>query len=263
MALSPRLEAVLGLLTPCARLADIGTDHAQVPVAAVQRGLAQRAVGVDLHRAPLRFGQRTIQRAGLADRVALVLGDGLLPLAADPPDAVVIAGLTGPTVVRVCAAAPAILAQVRQLILQPDRDQPPVQSSVEPAPRVRTWARQAGWHLRAEGLVVDRGRLFATCAFTPGTGPDPAYALPGWAPETLERVGPHLVARRDPLLVAHAAQQLDYARGHWAAGRAAFEAEVVFWTAVVAQLAEAPRPLLTTAHTPLDAPGSAPDAAPP
>ena len=48
LRLSPRLDAILEGLSPCALLADIGTDHGLVPIAAVVRGIAQRAMATDL-----------------------------------------------------------------------------------------------------------------------------------------------------------------------------------------------------------------------
>ena len=54
--LSVRLEAVLQLLRPCAVLADVGTDHGLLPVAAVQRGLAERAIAADLRGGPAAGG---------------------------------------------------------------------------------------------------------------------------------------------------------------------------------------------------------------
>lgn len=64
--LSERLEAVVAALAPCELLADVGTDHGLVPIAAVVRGIAVRAIAADLRVAPLAGAQRTIERAGSA-----------------------------------------------------------------------------------------------------------------------------------------------------------------------------------------------------
>jgi tRNA (adenine22-N1)-methyltransferase len=189
--LSARLETVLQLLHPCAVLADVGTDHGYVPVAAVQRGIAERALATDLRDAPLVGARRHIEHAGLSDRVTVVQGDGLLALADHPVDAVVMAGMSGHLMLRLGEAAPQVLATVQQLVLQPNTD----------VPLVRAWARRSGWHVREERMVQVRGRFFTLCAFGPGRGADPAYEVAGWSAPALELVGPLLLVRRDP--VAH------------------------------------------------------------
>lgn len=187
--LSQRLEAVLGLLEPCGLLADVGTDHALLPVAAVQRGLAQRAIAADLREEPLRGARRTVERAALEQRVTIAQSDGLAALEGRGVDAVVVAGLGGRSIERLCRAAARVLAHVRQLVLQPNQN----------AEAVRAWALGAGWHLQHETMVEDSGRIFLTCAFVPGAGGDPAYELAGWSSASLCRVGPLLLKRKDPL----------------------------------------------------------------
>jgi hypothetical protein len=48
-------------------------------------------------------------------------------------------------------------------------------------------------------MLEHRGRFFVVCVFAPGIGPDPAYAVPGFDTAALVRLGPLLLARRDPV----------------------------------------------------------------
>jgi tRNA A22 N-methylase len=185
--LSQRLECLLGLLRPCATLADIGTDHGLLPVAAVARGVAQRALAVDLREAPLAGARTLIERAGLADHVSAVRGDGLAALTERGIDAVTIAGMSGKSMLRILELAPDVLAGVRQLILQPNQN----------APELRAWALRSGWHLHAEHMLEERDQFFVVCAFVAGVGADPAYAVAGWTEHALCTVGPGLLARND------------------------------------------------------------------
>ncbi len=191
--LSPRLEAVLAGLDPCSLLADIGTDHGRVPIAAVARGIARSAIAADLRAEPLAVARRHVEQAGLCDRIALVHGDGLLALGDAPVDAVVLAGMSGTLMARLCAAAPAVLARVRRLITQPNTG----------ADDLRVWALSRGWWLQSERMLEHRGRYFVVCAFSPGVGADPAYALPGFDAATLTRIGPLLLARRDEVALRY------------------------------------------------------------
>lgn len=187
-ALSTRLEAVLELLSPCRMLVDVGTDHGLIPISAVARGIAQRAIASDLRDAPLRSARPRIDSAGLGGRVMMLRANGLSALASDSVDAVVMAGMSGELMVRLCDAAPQVLEGASQLVLQPNSD----------ALAVRTWALLRGWHLTDERMLIARGQFFAVCAFQRGRGPDPAYAVSDWSESALCMVGPALLARRDP-----------------------------------------------------------------
>lgn len=184
--LSTRLEAILGLIAPCAALVDVGTDHALVPLAAVARGVAAGAIAIDRKAAPLENAARNRAAAGLEARVELRLGDGLSPLAVGEGEALAMAGIGGRLAVRILEAAPEKVAGFRQLILQPNQE----------ADALRAWARRHGWHLVAETMVEEQGLFFPVLKWVPGQGPDPAYALGDFSPEELELLGPWLVRER-------------------------------------------------------------------
>ena len=188
-SLGPRLDAVVALLEPCRLLADVGTDHGLVPIAAVALGIAERAIAADLREAPLALARQNVERAKVGERVAIVRGDGLAALAAHAVDAVVMAGLSGATMAQWCEAAPGVLAGVGQIVAQPNTF----------AEDLRTWARLHGFWLVDERMLEDAGRSFVVLRLVPGQGPDPAYARAGWSAPDLARVGPLLLARRDPV----------------------------------------------------------------
>lgn len=199
--LTPRLRLIVDLLTPCERLADVGTDHGLVPIAAVARGLAARAWGVDAKAGPLAEARRTLAEARLAptdageQRVELRLGAGFEALGDVAPDAVVMAGLGARTMIATFEARPAVLAGVRQLVLQP----------LSEPERLRGWARTAGWRLVREAVVREKSRWLPVMRFEPGpermpgpgATPDPAYAIAGFTPAELEVLGPLLVRGGD------------------------------------------------------------------
>ena len=53
MVLSQRLTAVAMLVTQESRLADIGTDHAFVPISLVEEGRIPSALAMDVNKGPL------------------------------------------------------------------------------------------------------------------------------------------------------------------------------------------------------------------
>ncbi|MDB5101970.1 MAG: SAM-dependent methyltransferase [Cyanobacteria bacterium RYN_339] len=189
MTLPDRLEALLGVLQPCRLLADIGTDHGLLPIAAVQRGVAAAAIGID-REAPLAQARQNWEAAGSPTGIAWVTGLGLAALADWRPDAVAIAGMGAGTMIEILDTPS---WRATQLILQPN---------TQPA-RVRTWAYLNGWHLRAEQLVEDRERTYAVMAYEAGGGPDPAYQRADFTAAELALLGPLLLAQRDAGTLAY------------------------------------------------------------
>lgn len=104
--LDTRLRCVAQQVRPGSRLADIGTDHAYLPVWLVENGICPRAIASDLRQGPAAAARRTIEGAGLADRIEVRVGDGLSPLRPGEADDIVMAGMGGETMAAILAACP-------------------------------------------------------------------------------------------------------------------------------------------------------------
>lgn len=101
--LSKRLQKILDLISAQKSqvLADIGTDHGQLPIKAVQLGLVGKAYAIDLRKKPLQLAQKNIQQAGLEKEIIPLLADGLKFLSLIPKtkiDYCVISGLGSNTI---------------------------------------------------------------------------------------------------------------------------------------------------------------------
>jgi len=191
MALGPRLAAIAELVLPGRPLADIGTDHGRLPTALVLAGRVPWAVACDRSPAPLAQACVTVQRAGVADRVQLRLGEGLAPLAPGEVATVVIAGVGAPTVQAILAADRERTRSLARLIFQ-------VNFGHE---ELRRGLAGEGLALVDEGLVLVRGRFHVILV-----------AEPGGAGAQLDElqclVGPHLLRRGGPLLRQQLEQEL-------------------------------------------------------
>ena len=78
--LDPRLSLAFDLYDPCELAADIGTDHAHLPAALLQRGRCQHMILTDISESALENARMEVIHLRLADRVSLRLGDGLSPV---------------------------------------------------------------------------------------------------------------------------------------------------------------------------------------
>lgn len=116
VVLTPRLLAVAELVSPCRVLADIGTDHAHLPIYMVQKGLCRRAFACDVNEGPLQRAVSAVERYGLEGFISPVCSDGLRGVP-EEYDAAVIAGMGGDLIARILYEHPPRHAE--KLVLQP------------------------------------------------------------------------------------------------------------------------------------------------
>ena len=93
--LTPRLLALARQVPEGARFADVGTDHARLPVWLLERGIIQNAIASDLREGPLEQARETARRHALTERLSFRLGDGLTPIRGEEADVCAIAGMGG------------------------------------------------------------------------------------------------------------------------------------------------------------------------
>ena len=117
--LSPRLQSVADLVPEGARFADVGTDHAYLPVWLVLQGKIDRAVVSDLREGPLNRARQTAAHYEVEEKLSFRLCDGLAGISPDEADTISIAGMGGETIAEILTAAPWAGQEGRRLILQP------------------------------------------------------------------------------------------------------------------------------------------------
>lgn len=154
ITLDKRLSAVAALVRRGSRLADIGTDHAYLPVYLVQTGVCPVAIASDIGAGPLEAARHTVTVAGLTSEIALRLGDGLATVSADEVDDIAIAGMGGETIAAILEAAPFVRDRRLRLILQP----------MTRAEDLRRWLLTHGFMILEEHLIIDGRHLYPVMA---------------------------------------------------------------------------------------------------
>jgi len=146
LRLSKRLQAIANLVPTGARLADIGSDHAKLPLALLGTERISFAVAGEVARGPYEIARK--RSAGL---IQVRLADGLAAIsAADQIDTVVIAGMGGLLICQILAAGQDKLQTVKQLILQPNKNEP----------EVRAWLRTHSFDIANEEIVEEDGHFY-------------------------------------------------------------------------------------------------------
>ena len=116
--LTPRLYNVASLVTG-GFVADVGTDHAFLPIYLIESRKATRALATDIRQAPLARAKKNIAARGLADKIETVLTGGLDGLEKYPLDCIVIAGMGGLNIIEILSAADFVRERKTRLVLQP------------------------------------------------------------------------------------------------------------------------------------------------
>lgn len=158
MELSPRLLKLAEQVVPGTLFADIGTDHARLPVWLLERGVIERAIASDLREGPLDRARQTAARRGVTERISFRLGDGLNPLLPGEADVIAIAGMGGETIAAILAAAPWTRTSGARFLLQP----------MTSAADLRRWLWRNGFAIDREFLVREGDTLYVVLTVTAG-----------------------------------------------------------------------------------------------
>ncbi len=119
--ITPRLRAILDRVD-ANTAADIGTDHAYVPIRLIKDKKAKRVIASDVREGPAEIAKANIEKYGLGDRIEVRLGSGLSVLEKNEVDTVIIAGMGG-ELIRDIIASDEDKARASKLVLQPMNSQ--------------------------------------------------------------------------------------------------------------------------------------------
>lgn len=192
--LDERLAAVAAFVPFNAHLADIGTDHAKLPLALISMGKIKKAIATDVNIGPLEAAKRAVKMAGQEKAVDVRLSDGFCALKMQEADTVTIAGMGGALICRILQDAGNVLFYVKNLILQPQNG----------AEQLRAWLYANDWHIADENLAYVGNRLYEIILAQKGRSKSPAPPLLS--------IGPLLWQKKPPLLKMHIKKLLKSAK---------------------------------------------------
>lgn len=148
--LTPRLQAVADLVPANASMADIGTDHAYLPVHLLLEKRVIRAIAADLRQGPLDRARLTAKEYDCLENIAFRLCDGLSGIGPEEADTIVIAGMGGETIAAILDAAPWTRDGTYTFILQPMSAQNDL----------RRWLWHNGYGIQQERIVREGEKLY-------------------------------------------------------------------------------------------------------
>ena len=150
MELTPRLQGIADQVPYGAAFADIGTDHAYLPVWLLLNGRIQTAIAADLREGPLARARETAAQYSVNDRISFRLCDGLSAVSECEADTIAIAGMGGETIAAILEAAPWTRCG-KTLLLQP----------MTSFPDLRLWLQRNGYLIESEQIIREGNRLYS------------------------------------------------------------------------------------------------------
>lgn len=119
LQLGNRLLSAASFVRQDAYLADIGTDHAYLPIFLLDAGRISRAVCSDINEGPLSVAEKNVNDAGYSKRVDFLLCDGAAELGKYGITDYAICGMGGELIADIIEHAPHLFDKSVRLILQP------------------------------------------------------------------------------------------------------------------------------------------------
>jgi tRNA (adenine22-N1)-methyltransferase len=148
--LDRRLAAAAAFAVPGRRFADIGTDHAFLPIWLCENEVSPGGVASDINEGPVRRASANIAAAGLSDRIAVFRTDGLSGIERFSPQDIFILGMGGELIAGIVSSSRLAADPDVRLILQP----------MTKAAELRAALDALGFRIDGETVVRDGRRLY-------------------------------------------------------------------------------------------------------
>lgn len=174
--LSSRLQAIADMVTVGGSMADIGSDHAQLPIFLAGNGIVPWAIASELGDGPYEHTFDAVQSRNLQDKIEVRQGDGLQTIGAGEVNTIVMAGLGGDSIAAILANDWSKAASYKKYIFQP----------MSRSSALRETLADRGWPILEEKLLMDNNRFVLIIVSQPGDAP---YFLDSLAIE----IGPEIL----------------------------------------------------------------------
>ena len=129
MKISDRIKAICGAVTSGETIADIGTDHAYVPLILYKNNVSPHVIMCDISAGSLSKAKKSFTNSEIdMPESSFRVGDGIDVIEKWEVDALIIAGLGGVTIVDILSNDIDKLQSFKKLILQPRNNSGPLRS---------------------------------------------------------------------------------------------------------------------------------------
>jgi tRNA (adenine22-N1)-methyltransferase len=150
LKLTPRLQAIADSIKKCEVLADVGTDHAYIPIYLMLQGDVEKAIATDINKGPIDIARKRIKQYKLENEIEVRQGSGLMVLKPHEADTIVIAGMGGILIADILEQSKAVAEAAKVLVLQPMLD----------SDKLRRYLLENGFEIIDEELAKEDRKIY-------------------------------------------------------------------------------------------------------
>lgn len=146
--ITPRLDCILKYVTE-KTVADIGTDHAYIPIKLIQDGICDKVIASDIKSGPAEAAKHHISKYGFSSLIDVRIGAGLDPLKNNEAKQIIIAGMGGEMIINILTQNEE-KAKNAKLILQPMNAQY----------ELRKFLHKNNYTINSEDIAVEETKVY-------------------------------------------------------------------------------------------------------
>ncbi len=150
--LTPRLSLAAEFVRRGAVFADVGTDHAYLPIFLLEEGKISRAICSDINEGPLQSAKKNAREHGLSEKIEFLLTDGAAALEGRGASDIAVCGMGGELIAEIIERAPYLKDGSLRLILQPMSKQA----------HLRFYLASRGFKIKMEKYTVEGKHNYVT-----------------------------------------------------------------------------------------------------
>ncbi len=158
--LSIRLEAVIQFVRKGSFPADIGSDHALVPIELTKRNICERVFAVDNKKGPFLSMKKAIKELGLSNRIETSLSNGI-EMIPEEVDGLILAGMGGLLIRDILSSHKERLKRIEYLVIDAHSDMP----------ILLKWLALTGYKMEDDLFLFDKGKPYCVSLFVKSTQP--------------------------------------------------------------------------------------------
>ncbi len=156
--LNSRLKAIADSINKSSTIADIGSDHAYLPIYLVKNNKAKRAIATDINLGPSEISRKRIKHWGLENIIDVRIGFGLEALNPKEADTIIISGMGGLLIIDILEQGLEIANSAQRIILQPMKD-----SYI-----LRKWLSKNCFYISDVDIVKEKDKYYEIIWVIPG-----------------------------------------------------------------------------------------------
>lgn len=185
MHLTSRLKAIADSFDKCDCIADIGSDHAHLPIFLIKNNKAAKAIATDINMGPANISKKRIQQYELDSLIDVRVGSGLKVLKYNEADIIVISGMGGLLIMDIIEESLEIAKSAKLLVLQPMRD----------GYLLRKWLFENGFEITDVEIVKEENKYYEIIWIKPNDKVDKNLVI--------NYIDDKLLSKRNPILVEY------------------------------------------------------------